>query len=218
MQRDFIFQISLHSGFSSFCYNTISVLSFSHVFLNSPLPTELSRNKVVHPKVSKQKQLSIVFVKRSQQSKEQKERFYERRDATMRLDSILNPGPNAYRQRRYLANSEIWARILLNTSICTKLYPEWQIQRQLRPCINKAGYEAITLCSHKAKNHITFMVHPQGLEPWTHWLRVSCSTNWAKGAYKVIWFLFLIGSPNWARTSDIMINSHALYRLSYRGI
>ena len=26
------------------------------------------------------------------------------------------------------------------------------------------------------------------------------------------------GSPNWARTSDIMINSHALYRLSYRGI
>ena len=23
------------------------------------------------------------------------------------------------------------------------------------------------------------------------------------------------GSPNWARTSDIMINSHALYRLSY---
>ena len=27
------------------------------------------------------------------------------------------------------------------------------------------------------------MVHPQGLEPWTHWLRVSCSTNWAKGAH-----------------------------------
>ena len=27
----------------------------------------------------------------------------------------------------------------------------------------------------------------------------------------------VLGSPNWARTSDIMINSHALYRLSYRG-
>ena len=26
------------------------------------------------------------------------------------------------------------------------------------------------------------MVHLQGLEPWTHWLRVSCSTSWAKGA------------------------------------
>ena len=25
-------------------------------------------------------------------------------------------------------------------------------------------------------------VHSQGLEPWTHWLRVSCSTNWAKSA------------------------------------
>ena len=29
---------------------------------------------------------------------------------------------------------------------------------------------------------------------------------------------FSLGSPNWARTSDIMINSHALYRLSYGGI
>ena len=31
------------------------------------------------------------------------------------------------------------------------------------------------------------------------------------------YFLSRCGSPNWARTSDIMINSHALYRLSYRG-
>ena len=27
------------------------------------------------------------------------------------------------------------------------------------------------------------LVHPQGLEPWTPWLRVRCSTNWAKSAY-----------------------------------
>ena len=27
------------------------------------------------------------------------------------------------------------------------------------------------------------LVHLQGFEPGTHWLRVSCSTNWAKGAY-----------------------------------
>ena len=26
-------------------------------------------------------------------------------------------------------------------------------------------------------------VHRQGLEPWTPWLRVRCSTNWASGAY-----------------------------------
>ena len=26
-------------------------------------------------------------------------------------------------------------------------------------------------------------MHLQGFEPGTHWLRVSCSTNWAKGAY-----------------------------------
>jgi hypothetical protein len=28
----------------------------------------------------------------------------------------------------------------------------------------------------------------------------------------------LIGSPGWARTSDFLINSQALYRLSYRGV
>ena len=27
------------------------------------------------------------------------------------------------------------------------------------------------------------LVHLQGFEPGTHWLRVSCSTNWAKGAF-----------------------------------
>ena len=30
--------------------------------------------------------------------------------------------------------------------------------------------------------------------------------------------LFLFGSPSWTRTNDIVINSHALYRLSYWGI
>ena len=35
----------------------------------------------------------------------------------------------------------------------------------------------------------------------------------------VFWLIYRVfcGSPNWARTSDIMINSHALYRLSYGG-
>ncbi len=27
-----------------------------------------------------------------------------------------------------------------------------------------------------------------------------------------------VGSPGWTRTSDILINSQALYQLSYRGI
>ena len=27
-----------------------------------------------------------------------------------------------------------------------------------------------------------------------------------------------VGSPGWTRTSDILINSQALYRLSYRGV
>jgi hypothetical protein len=28
----------------------------------------------------------------------------------------------------------------------------------------------------------------------------------------------VVGSPGWARTSDFLINSQALYRLSYRGM
>ena len=45
-------------------------------------------------------------------------------------------------------------------------------------------------CSAQPKNKKTtqsggflFLVHLQGLEPWTHWLRVSCSTSWARGAF-----------------------------------
>ena len=37
--------------------------------------------------------------------------------------------------------------------------------------------ETLTLC------RLCLLVHLQGLEPWTPWLRVRCSTNWAKGAY-----------------------------------
>ena len=35
-------------------------------------------------------------------------------------------------------------------------------------------------------SHRSFLVHHHGLEPWTHWLRVSCSTNWANGAYFLV--------------------------------
>ena len=41
----------------------------------------------------------------------------------------------------------------------------------------KKSCRIILLCS--------FLVHLQGLEPWTHWLRVSCSTNWAKDAWTI---------------------------------
>ena len=37
------------------------------------------------------------------------------------------------------------------------------------------------IVSHKYPCEIT-VVHHQGLEPWTPWLRVRCSTSWANGA------------------------------------
>ena len=53
-------------------------------------------------------------------------------------------------------------------------------------------------------------------------LQSLCSTYWdyweiKKDNQKIVFFK-IFGSPNWTRTSDIMINSHALYRLSYWGI
>ena len=35
----------------------------------------------------------------------------------------------------------------------------------------------------KSPTALSSLVHLRGLEPRTHWLRVSCSTSWAKGAY-----------------------------------
>lgn len=42
------------------------------------------------------------------------------------------------------------------------------------------------LPNHQSVNIDNHVVLPQGLEPWTHWLRVSYSTNWATRAW---WYL-----------------------------
>ena len=47
-------------------------------------------------------------------------------------------------------------------------------------------------------------------------ISLAKATKTKKDSKDTTWSLF--GSPNWARTSDIMINSHALYRLSYGGM
>ncbi len=39
-----------------------------------------------------------------------------------------------------------------------------------------------------------------------------------KACNEIATSLYLLGSPGRARTADLMINSHPLYRLSYRGI
>ena len=68
------------------------------------------------------------------------------------------------------------------TASCTcrnnqKQQPDW-ISRAVADTYNKKS---------RAKYTGLNLVHLQGLEPRTHWLRVSCSTNWAKGAYLIKW-------------------------------
>ena len=57
-----------------------------------------------------------------------------------------------------------------------------------------AAWEAAVLTAWPTGRMTYFrksMVHHRGLEPRTHWLRVSCSTNWANGAY------FILHPENW---------------------
>ena len=53
---------------------------------------------------------------------------------------------------------------------------------------------------------IPTMVHLQGFEPGTHWLRVSCSTNWAKGACSTSAQLAV---PTWAKGAKFFFNEHS---------
>ena len=56
-----------------------------------------------------------------------------------------------------------------------------------KPCIDRADPDFSGLHNKKERqilrSDVQYLVHLQGLEPWAHWLRVSCSTNWARGAY-----------------------------------
>ena len=51
------------------------------------------------------------------------------------------------------------------------------------PCGNRTHVNGVRgRCLNRLTNG-PYLVHHQGLEPGTPWLRVRCSTNWANGAY-----------------------------------
>ena len=53
-----------------------------------------------------------------------------------------------------------------------------------------------TTKKHRPRSSISAKTVPlmrlQGFEPWTPWLRVRCSTNWAKDAYLIICLSFFV--------------------------
>ena len=57
--------------------------------------------------------------------------------------------------------------------------------RSLRPLDQRATFDTPlgVLYKNSCKLILAKVVHHQGLEPGTPWLRVRCSTNWANGAY-----------------------------------
>ena len=92
------------------------------------------------------------------------------------FDSLPNQSPA---QRAWFGNDERWYW-WENTLACFRtLYHRWGVGDPYRIRTDVKGVRGLCL------NHLTNgpLVHLHGLEPGTHWLRVSCSTNWAKGAY-----------------------------------
>ena len=62
----------------------------------------------------------------------------------------------------------------------------------------------LVLIQKNALRHTFFeMVGCQGFEPGTHWLRVSCSTNWANSPF--------LGAGNEIRTRDFHLGKVTLY-------
>ena len=57
-------------------------------------------------------------------------------------------------------------------------------------CDNNTNYTEFSVISSfdlmRSSQYCILLVHLRGLEPRTHWLRVSCSTNWARGAYGIL--------------------------------
>ena len=81
-------------------------------------------------------------------------------------------------------------------------------------------YQSFGLDKNKKRNAMhsvfCFLVHLQGFEPGTHWLRVSCSTNWAKGALFTTCLLY--HKPFCLSIPFLKIFSHFFKNFSLRGI
>ena len=57
----------------------------------------------------------------------------------------------------------------------------WKICNKICSIISKHEKSTAPAAPMSAKT--VLLMRLQGLEPWTPWLRVRCSTNWAKSAY-----------------------------------
>ena len=55
----------------------------------------------------------------------------------------------------------------------------------------------------------------QGFEPWTPWLRVRCSTNWAKDAYQLFVFRFFRSSRHVVLYVMVRVKSTPFFNFFY---
>ena len=83
--------------------------------------------------------------------------------------------------------------------MCNRSWQQWPLSGQINVCVGPATFG----------QYARGVFHRRDARAAVH--RVIRRTADRRNPERV-------GSPGWARTSDILINSQALYRLSYRGV
>ena len=77
---------------------------------------------------------------------------------------------------------QVFLRVTIENQVCIRQRIIFRGKQWIRSVFRRTQKIRTLPLSEKSSDFVV-LVHLQGLEPWAHWLRVSCSTNWARGAY-----------------------------------
>ena len=81
----------------------------------------------------------------------------------------------------------------------------------------KHSHKAAIIMKKALRFRKAFLVHHRGLEPRTHWLRVSCSTNWANGAYKREAGIYLFSQAVSSQLSSAQVSLTSVFGMGTGG-
>ena len=115
--------------------------------------------------------------------------LYEIAVTAWRLFHLAPPvGLEPTTPRLTAACSTYWAKEASKDSLLSLLCWHWPIF-PVRRQTSIFGTDELNFCVRNGNRwtlivkSTNYQIHHQGLEPWTPWLRVRCSTSWANGAY-----------------------------------
>ena len=90
-------------------------------------------------------------------------------------------------------NGNRWTLCVNHTNLFGLCFPQSLVYHTHKLLSSRFSHDTLEQLVRVVRNETSFplfkafcmsrSMHLQGFEPGTHWLRVSCSTNWAKGAF-----------------------------------